>query len=233
MAIEASRLNSPTDEELEALIMKWRNAAVQTEAANSEVAQEEPEYTEEIDSEEILEAVEYEENPESFSTDPEESEPEPESSEEATGDDENSLEDDTGEVDDSDDSDSFEDAPVASEDDFEGERAESEYSEDTDEPEDDGSSDESDSNEEEESEETESEEDTVIFSQASRGAFFEEKDESESKFVQDMQIGGFTLHYEFDRDTSKEILTIEDDADETLYEVVQRLSGLRTTTITR
>ena len=233
MAIEASKLNSPTDEELEALIDKWRNATTQPEAANLEAIQEEPEYAEEVDSEEVLEATECEENPESFSIDPEEADPEPESSEEATGDDENSLDDDTGEVDDSDDSDGIEDTSVASEDDFEGERAESEYSEEIDEPEGDGSFDESDDNEEEELDESESEEDTVIFSQSLQGAYFEGKDESENKFIQDIQVGGFNLHYEYDKETSKEILTIDDDADETLYEVVQRLSGLRTTTITR
>ena len=233
MAIEASRLNSPTDEELETIIDKWRNTTAQPEAANSEATQEKPEYAEEVDSEEVLEATECEENPESFSIDPEEADPEPESSEEATRDDENSLDDDTGEVDDSDDSDGFEDTPVASEDDFEGERAESEYSEEIDEPEDDGSFEESDDNEEEESDESESEEDTVIFSQSLQGAYFEGKDESENKFIQDIQVGGFNLHYEYDKETSKEILTIDDDADETLYEVVQRLSGLRTTTITR
>lgn len=233
MALEASRINSPTDEQLEELIKKWRDvAAIPNGAANSEIVQEDPDNIEEIDSEEILEDNEYEEDPESFSVEADDIELEPEGSEEVSSDDENGLDDDTGEVDDSDDSDSSDDVSEASEDDFEGERAESEYSEDTDEPEVDGSSEESDNNEEE-SDESESDEDTVIFSQSLQGACFENKDESDSKFVQDMQIGGFTLHYEYDKETAKEVLTIDDFADETLYEVIQYLSGIRTTTITR
>ena len=219
---------------MEVIIKKWRDAApASNEMANSEVTAEESEVTDEIDSEEVLEDDGYEEGPESFSIESEEVDSEPESSEEATRDDENSLSSNTGEVDGSDDSDSSDDISGASGNDFEGERAEFEYSEETDEPESDGSFEESDGEEREDVDESESEEDTVIFSQSLQGAYFEGKDESENKFIQDIQVGGFNLHYEYDKETSKEVLTIDDDADETLFEVVQRLSGLRTTTFAR